>query len=86
LIASKATNPITDRLRSQYTERDFHSTARHTTPPKEGIRTNSGLERVSNDQCCTARIPLLAKWRPWEFLTLGEAAIELCAGLCDCGR
>lgn len=85
LIASKATNPISDRLRSQYTER-IHPNPHHTTPQKEGIRTNSGLERVSNDQRCAPRIPLLSKWRPWEFLTLSEAAIELCAGLCDCGR
>jgi hypothetical protein len=55
-----------------------------STPPCiGGIRTNSGLERVSNDQRRTSRIPLLAEWRPGELLALGEAAIELCAGLCD---
>lgn len=48
-------------------------------------RTNSGLQRVTDNKSGAARVPLRAKGRPWQFLAGRESAIELRAGLCDCG-
>jgi hypothetical protein len=75
LIASKATNP------GGYVESE-----RGNSVANRYQLTDSSLERISDDQCCTSCVPLLSERRPWEFLALGKTAIELRAGLCDCGH
>ena len=52
---------------------------------RETKRTDSGLERVSYYESGTSCIPLGAKWRPWELLAIGEAAIKLCSCLGNFG-
>lgn len=46
-------------------------------------RTNSRLQRVSNNQGCASSVPLVAEWRPRQFLAIWEPAIELGAGFRD---
>lgn len=46
-------------------------------------RTNSGLQRVTDNESGASRVPLRAEGWPWQFLAGRESAIELRAGLCD---
>lgn len=71
LMASNATKPARQQI-SQFPR-----------PPEQDTRTNSGLQRVSNNQRGTPSVPLLAEWRPREFLALRKSAIQLCPGLRD---
>lgn len=50
------------------------------------FRTDASLGRVADNQRRAAGVPLLAKRRPGKLLSLCQAAVELCSGLCDCGR
>ena len=43
--------------------------------------TDTGLNRIADDQSRTTSIPLGAERRPGEFLALSKAAIQLTAGL-----
>jgi hypothetical protein len=48
-------------------------------------RTDSSLGRIANDERRAARVPLLAKRRPWQLLPRREVPVELrpCLGDCD---
>lgn len=45
--------------------------------------TYTGFERVANDQRGTPGIPRLAKWRPPEFLVVGQPTVELDTCFCN---
>lgn len=70
-MASNATKPARQQI------------SRLPRLPEKDTRTNSSLQRVSNNQRGTPSIPLLAERRPREFLALRKSAIQLCPGFRD---
>lgn len=58
--------------------------ARDNCPGIAASRTNSRLERVSNDQRGASRVPLRAEWRPRQLLSGAQVSVQLRPGLGNC--